>query len=83
MEMMVAPLYSQSMVVFGRALDEGREGRVAFDGGVDRRDAVAKPTGTYPRRPPAGATRPGCIKVLSSVDCSGAPIHFVKGSPKG
>ena len=28
-------------------------------GGVDRRDAVAKPTGTYSRRPPPDTTRLG------------------------
>ena len=28
-------------------------------GGVDSRDAVAKPTGTYSRRPPPATTRPG------------------------
>ena len=33
-----------------------REGRVASDGGVDRREAVVKPTGTYSRRPPPDAT---------------------------
>ncbi len=36
-----------------------REGRVGAGGGVDSRDAVAKPTGMYSRRPPPDTTRPG------------------------
>jgi hypothetical protein len=32
---------------------------VGAGGGVDSRDAVAKPTGTYSQRPPPDTTRPG------------------------
>ena len=35
------------------------KGRVGAGGGVDRRDAVSKPTGMYSLRPPADTTRPG------------------------
>ena len=43
--------------MFRVGLRPAKEGRVAAGGGVDRRDAVAKPTGTYSRRPPPAATR--------------------------
>ncbi len=41
---------------------------MASGGGVDSRDAVAKPTGTYSRRPPPDATRPGKPKTHSLVE---------------
>ena len=47
---------------------DGYWGRVAAGGGVDSRDAVAKPTGTYSRRPPPDATRPGKPKTQSLVE---------------
>jgi hypothetical protein len=47
--------YSQRWLCVGLS----REGRVGAGGGVDSRDAVAKPTGTYSRRPPPDTTRPG------------------------
>jgi len=42
-----------------RLTGAGEEGRGAPGGGVNRMDAVVKPTGTHSRRPPPGTTRPG------------------------
>ena len=48
-------LYPQRWSLTGLA----PEGRVGAGGGVDRGEAVVKPTGMYSRRPPPDATRPG------------------------
>ena len=48
------PRYNQCQPPFGMC----QEGRVGAGGGVDSRDAVAKPTGMYSRRPPPDTTQP-------------------------
>jgi len=40
------------------------DGRVVAGGGLDRRDAVVKPTRMYARRPPPAAARPATPSAL-------------------
>ncbi len=86
-----SPSYTQRVLLPGLS----REGRVGAGGGVDSRDAVAKPTGTYSRRPPPDTTRPGqpknpgvlgynpaCTQALQEVaNVNPQPTPYHRGHP--